>query len=88
MDQLNETQARLAAASLEIDGRPNNAAQAAITGHIEEFTHRHGEPDSPKAKRQEELKASIAAAIETDGLPAVITALRQRADTYWENRQS
>ncbi|MDO5867063.1 MULTISPECIES: hypothetical protein [Paenarthrobacter] len=73
---LTTTQARMAACSLEIDGRPDIAAQAAVSGHVTEFTYRQGQPESPKARQREEIQAAIKTAIETHGLTAAIAELR------------
>jgi hypothetical protein len=73
---LNPTQARMVACSLEIDGRPDIAASAVVSGHITEFRYRKGVADSPKARRREELQTAITAAINTHGLPALIAQLR------------
>lgn len=66
----------MAASSLEIDGRPDIAAQAAVSGHVTEFTYRQGQPVSPKARHREEIQGAIQSAIEARGLPAVIAELR------------
>ncbi|MGX5717950.1 hypothetical protein [Arthrobacter sp. MAHUQ-56] len=73
---LSAMQARMAACSLEIDGRADIAAQAAISGHATEFTYRQGQPESPKARRRQETQGAIQAAVEARGLPAVIAELR------------
>lgn len=76
---LNQSQRSSVAASLEIDGRPDIAATAGVTGHISEFMHRNGIPDSPKAKQQEELRLALQDAIDTDGVEGTVAALRKDA---------
>lgn len=75
--ELNRTQRRSVAASLEIDGRPDRAAVAGIGGHISEFQYRKGVPDSPKAKRQEELRQALEDAVEAAGVEGAVAALRE-----------
>lgn len=77
---LNPTQARMVACSLEIDGRPDVAASAVVSGHITEFRYKKGVADSPKARRLEELQTAITTAINTHGTPAVIAQLRTSAE--------
>jgi hypothetical protein len=74
---LNRTQRRSVAASLEIDGRPDRAAVAGISGHISEFQYRKGVPDSPKAKRQEELRQALKDAVKAEGVEGTVAALRE-----------
>lgn len=76
---LNQSQRSSVAASLKIDGRPDIAATAGVTGHISEFMHRNGAPDSPKAKQQEELRLALQDAIDTDGVEGTVAALRKDA---------
>jgi hypothetical protein len=77
---LNTTQRRSVAASLEIDGRADVAATAGVTGHISEFQHRDGEPYSPKAKQQEELRLALESALAVEGVERVVADLRGGGD--------
>lgn len=76
---LNTTQRRLVAASLEIDGRADRASTAGISGHISEFRYRKGVPDSPKAKEQEALREALEQAVRAEGVEGTVAALREEA---------
>lgn len=73
---LNPLQGRMVACSLSIDGRPDMAAQAVITGHVTEFQYMNGAPHSPKAKQLVTLQGQLEALIQEARLPQVISDLR------------
>lgn len=77
--ELNTTQRRSVAASLETDGRPDVAASAGVTGHIGEFQMKNSEPYSQKAKKLAELREALNEAVTTHGVAGTVAALRAEA---------
>lgn len=81
LQSLNETQKRMIACSLEIDGRVDIAAGSVVGGHVSEFTYANGNnPVSAKAIELEELKAELEATIKSAGLEETIKNLRNFED--------
>lgn len=77
---LTPLQGRMVACSLSIDGRPDMAAQAVITGHVTEFQYLNSAPHSPKAKQLAALQSQLEVLIQEVGLPQAIIDLRSLTD--------
>jgi hypothetical protein len=79
--KLSYLQCRLAATSLEIDGRAQRGAEAAVSGHVSEFVYAgsttRSKAVSPKAILFQEVLAAIEESVAQVGLPATIAELRK-----------
>lgn len=74
---LTQTQSKMIAASLEIDGRTDIAAAAVVPGHVTEFTYSNGQPFSAKAKTLAALEAELRVCVDQFGVEAVVQELRK-----------
>lgn len=81
MNGLTDTQLKMIACSLEIDGRADTAATSVVGGGIWDFLYdgKTGEPTSPKAVELKEVESAIAGMIFLLGLAKTITALREHS---------